>query len=137
MTRVKKVSVITLILFLFFVFDKLTAQISVLPATSVKPGEKAVLSVNVIDTDSKIAKILMVVRKYPEYTYVLNDNGENGDVRAKDGIWSIEIQVPYDATPGKYNLDCELYDGDGNSIITKSETGKETKHPITIIVNVF
>ena len=136
MTRLKTVSVIMLILFISFIFDKVTAQISILPVINIKAGEKGILSVNVIGTESKIARISMVVREYPEYIYVLNDNGENGDVRAKDGIWSVEVNVPIDAY-GNYNLDCVLYDSDGNPVMTKSENGKEIKPMLTIVVNVF
>lgn len=136
MTRLKTVGVITLILFLSFMFDKVTAQISVLPVLNIKAGEKGNLSVNVIGTESKIARISMVVREYPEYTYELNDNGENGDVRAKDGIWSVEVNVPSDAY-GKYNLDCVLYNINDIPMITKYETGKKIKPILTIVVNVF
>ena len=136
MTRLKTVSVIMLILFLSFMFDKVTAQISILPVINIKAGEKGILSVNVIGTESKIAKISMVVREAPDYIFELNDNGEKGDVKAKDGIWSAEVNVPYDAF-GKYTLDCVLYDSDGNPIMTKSENGKETKLTLSTIVNVF
>jgi len=136
MNRLKTVFVIVLILFLSFVFDKVTAQISVLPVLNVKAGEKGILSVNVIDTESKIARISMVVREYPEYIYELNDNGENGDVRAKDGIWSAEVNVPIEAY-GKYNLDCVLYDSDDIPMIKKYEKEKGIILMLTIVVNVF
>jgi len=136
MTRLKTVSVIVLILFLSFVFDKVTAQISILPVLNVKAGEKGILSVNVIDTESKIARISMVVREYPEYIYELNDNGENGDVRAKDGIWSVEVNVPIDAF-GKYTLDCVMYNSDDVPMIKKYEKEKGIKPMLTIVVNVF
>ena len=137
MTRLKTVRVITLILFLSFMFDKVTAQISILHAINIKAGEKGVLSLNTVDTESKIARISIVVREYPEYTLELNDNGENGDVKAKDGIWSVEINVPYDAPNQKFNLDGSVYDSNGNPIMTKSETGEETKLTFTVILYVF
>jgi len=118
------------------VFDKVTAQISVLPVLNIKAGEKGILSVNVIDTESKIARISMVVREHPEYIYELNDNGENGDVRAKDGIWSAEANVPIEAY-GKYNLDCVLYDSDDIPMIKKYEKEKGIIPMLTIVVNVF
>lgn len=136
MTRLKTVFVIMLILFLSFIFDKVTAQISVLPVINIKAGEKGILSVNVVGTESKIARISMVVREYPEYTYELNDNGENGDVRAKDGIWSLEVNIPIDAY-GKYNLDCVMYDSNDIPMIKKYEKEKGIIPILTIVVNVF
>jgi len=120
-------------------FDKVTAQISILPVINIKAGEKGILSVNVIGTESKIAKISMVVREAPDYIFELNDNGEKGDVKAKDGIWPAEVDVPYVAF-GKYTLDCVLYNSDGNPIIMDIKeyvTGKEIKQILTIVVNVF
>ncbi len=136
MIKLKLFYIIILVFFFSSNFDGATAQISVVPVICVKAGENGIISVKVDDTENKIARISVTPRGYPDYVFELNDNGELGDEYAKDEIWSMEINIPYDAPAGIYNLDCEFYDSDGNPVMTKSNDGKETKLTATILLKV-
>ena len=136
MTRLKTVCVIIIVLFLSFVFEKVSAQVSVLPLINCKAGEIGMVAVNVTDTEGKIARIEVVPRGYPDYIFEINDKGLEGDKVAGDDIWSIEINVPFDAPYGKYYLDCTAYDSEGKPIMKKTEAGEETTIILTIVLNV-
>lgn len=136
MMKLKLSCIITLVFFFSFIFNAAKAQISVLPVICVKAGGNGIISFKVDDTEKKIARISVTPREYPEYAFELNDNGESGDEYAKDEIWSMEINVPYDAPAGIYNLDCEFYDSDGNPVMTESNDGKKIKLTATILLKV-
>ena len=117
-----------------FNFETTKAQISIAPVISIKAGEKGIISLKVIDAENKIAKISITPREHTEYAFELNDNGETGDGYADDGVWSMEIEVPYDAPADIYYLDCEFYGSDGSPVMTKSKTGESTKLTYTILL---
>lgn len=96
----------------------------VVPA-KVAPGDEAVVCVTVIDPKGIVSEVIGTVREYPEFSFPLNDDGEEGDETAEDGIWSLGIEVPAEAPPGVYNWDFEAYDANGNLVKATSETGEE------------
>ncbi len=136
MMRIKNLSFLILLPFLLLMYPK-ELKISIIPQKSevrVKAGSEVILSLKVVAPKGKIAKISGRVRGYPEYIYEFNDDGKYYDKKAKDGIWSSGTSVPDDAPPGKYYLDCEPFDIDGNSITTKSKTGEEIKFTATFVI---
>lgn len=82
----------------------------------VEPGEKGKLLVTFRGPSSKIESVQATVRENPEMSFQLNDEGKSGDQEAGDKIWSYEVTVPYDATPGLYHLDFTALDVDGEVI---------------------
>lgn len=75
----------------------------------------------------KIESVEATVRENPEMVFRLNDEGESGDVEESDNIWSYEVTVPFDATPGVYHLDFTALDVDGNVIHPKG-AGEEASN---------
>ncbi|NVM01805.1 MAG: hypothetical protein HWN67_05695, partial [Candidatus Helarchaeota archaeon] len=117
MKKLKIWGFIILIFFLFLICAK-EVHISIITEKSefnAKIGEKGTLSFKVTDPDGNVEIITGVVREYPEFVFEFGDNGESGDEKADDGIWSAETEIPSDAPPGKYNIniDFEVYDADG------------------------
>jgi hypothetical protein len=95
--------------------------------TELAPGDESVISVKVIDTKGVVAAVTATVREYPEVTLDLNDIGEQGDLVAGDGVWSIAFDIPYEAPEGEYNWDFEAFDADGNPVkITTKEGGEKS-----------
>jgi hypothetical protein len=100
-----------------------TSQIAVKQAVSepnpVTAGEDAKFSVLMKGSKDKVTSVIIIVREYPEFTFSLYDNGENGDEMAGDNIWSFKYTIPNDAPPDLYHLDICVKDKNGNEIITK------------------
>lgn len=136
MKRLKTVFLLILILFLSFIYNT-NAQLKVTPTLSIKSGGKGVMAIDINDSEGKVARVTGTAVEYPEYTFELNDKGENGDLKAGDGIWSAELTVPTDAMPAKYLLECSAYDSTGSPVMIKSEGGEEKRLSITFIVNVY
>jgi hypothetical protein len=89
------------------------------------PGNSAILQVKVDDPLGVVSDVTATVREYPEIVLDLNDNGENGDKIAKDGVWSYHIDVPDDTQAGIYNWDFKAYDAKGNLVKITNDEGNE------------
>ena len=98
-------------------------EAKVVPAR-VAPGEEAIICVRVIDPEAIIAEINGTVRGYEEISLDLNDKGKNGDVAQGDGVWTVAVEVPGGAPPGKYNWYFEAYDADGNLVKVTTDAGE-------------
>jgi len=135
MLKLRIVEFTIIIFFLSFVCTQET-RISMVPEKAelnMKPGETEILTLKVTDNNGKIVKILGFSREFPGTVFELSDNGENEDKNAEDGIWSDRKTVPNDTRSGKYHLDFEAFDSDGNNIMIKTETGEEVKLTTTIV----
>jgi len=88
------------------------------------PGEGAIICVRVIDPEAIIAEVNGTVRGYEEISLDLNDKGENGDVAPGDGVWTVAVEVPGGAPPGKYNWYFEAYDADGDLVKVTTDAGE-------------
>jgi hypothetical protein len=91
----------------------------------VSKGEKVLLTVNIEDSEEMISSILAVVRRNKSYRLELNDNGEDGDKEAGDGIWSTETRVPRNAPARTYKMDFYALDTEGNKVLKIEEDGSE------------
>jgi len=91
-------------------------------------GDESLIYVRVIDTQDLVAAVTATVREYPAVRLNLNDNGEDGDKVAGDGVWSFAFEVPYGAN-GEYNWDFEAFDANGKPVKVATEAGGE--EPLT------
>ncbi len=89
------------------------------------PGDEGLVCVLVLDTQAVVAAVTASVREYPTMVVDLNDNGEEGDKVAGDGVWSFAIEVPEAASAGVYNWDFAAYDANGNPVKVTTEEGAE------------
>jgi hypothetical protein len=119
------VAVVGLVLFTGCATTKQPALIDakIVPAR-LAPGEGAIISVRVIDPQAIITEVNGTVRGYEEISLDLNDKGENGDVVPGDGVWTVAVEVPGGAPPGKYSWCFEAYDADGNLVKVTTDTGE-------------
>jgi hypothetical protein len=105
--------------------QRLMMMDAMMDPVKVSPGDVATVRVKVVDTKGVVAFVTATVREAPDIALDLNDNGEEGDEVAGDGIWSMEVDVPWDAPAGKYNWDFEAFDADRVPVYITVE-GKET-----------
>jgi hypothetical protein len=90
----------------------------------VSPGEKTLVQVKLVDPQGIVSIVVATVREFPQISFDLKDNGENGDAVAGDGIWSYAMQVPSIAPPGEYTWDLEAYDAAVNPVTVTRESGE-------------
>jgi hypothetical protein len=89
------------------------------------PGDETIVSVRVIDTQGVVAEVTATVREYRSISLDLNDNGEEGDKVAGDGVWSLAFEVPGEASAGEYNWDFEAFDANGDPVKVTTQEGNE------------
>lgn len=58
----------------------------------------------------------------PEFTWELKDEGKQGDEKAGDGIFTATGTVPDEAEPGEYEMECLVYDKNGDPLQVPSFT---------------
>lgn len=88
-----------------------------------KPGDTAVMSVHVTDRYGIVDRVEATVVGEPDIVFKLEDNGVAPDAKAGDGIWSIDVTVPFTAPPGPFELEVRGYDSSGELILVRSKGG--------------
>ena len=91
----------------------------------VAPGDAATVQVKVDDPDGVVADVTATVREYPQIVLDLKDDGKDVDKVAEDGIWSVNINVPFDTQSGTYNWDFKAYDVNGKVLKITNDDGNE------------
>lgn len=86
-----------------------------------QPGDSAVITLAVKDRHQIVDRIEGVVLEDPRLTFRLRDDGEAPDEKAGDGVWSMRVDVPFQAPPGEFRLEFTAYDKDGNAISVRDE----------------
>jgi len=94
------------------------------------PGDTALVTVQVKDKNDIIASIAGVIEEEPSRKLKLHDDGQEGDVKAGDGIWSLAVQVPLQAPPGAFNLTFTAYRSDGVPVPIRGADG--TIEPLAV-----
>jgi len=94
-----------------------------LTPADLKPGDAAVLTVKVVDKHELVRKVEGVIREDPVIKFKLHDDGVAPDEKAHDNIWSLAVDVPFQAPPGEFILDLTAY-GPMAAPSTCARTGK-------------
>jgi len=88
------------------------------------PGDGALLTAEVVnDAYGVVSTIEGTIQDDPRVSFNLNDNGERGDVTAGDGVWSLDMEVPFQAPPGEFVIVLTAYDDNGQIIPVLSPQG--------------
>lgn len=88
------------------------------------PGSSAVITLAVKDRHSLIERIEGVVLEDPRITFRLRDDGETPDEKAGDRIYSMQVDVPFQAPPGEFQLEFTAYGPDGMPISVRDSEGR-------------
>jgi hypothetical protein len=88
-----------------------------------KPGDSAVITVNLKDRNNVVRRVEGVVVEDPRITFKLNDAGAEPDAKAGDGVWSMAVDVPFQAPPGQYLLEVTALDADGRPVSVRDTNG--------------
>lgn len=88
-----------------------------------QPRDVALISMKIIDRYELVDRVEGIVLEDPRVTFRLNDQGQAGDEKAGDGVWSCQVEVPFQAPPGSFTLEFTVFRSDGQPIIIRNEEG--------------
>lgn len=86
-------------------------------------GDTALVTISVKDKNNIVAEIVGIVEEMPTRKLKLHDDGQEGDVKAGDGIWSLAVKVPLQSPPGDFNLTFTAYRSDGVAVPIRAADG--------------
>ncbi len=89
-----------------------------------EPGASAVITLEVKDRHRSIQRIEGVVLEDPRIAFLLRDDGIAPDEEAGDGIWSMQVDVPFQAPPGEFRLEFTAYGPDGLPVSVRDDQGR-------------
>ena len=88
------------------------------------PGDTAVITLEVKDRHRVIERIEGVVKEDPRITFRMRDDGVAPDEKAGDNIWSLQVDVPFQAPPGEFVLEFTAYTADGVPVPVRDTQGE-------------
>lgn len=88
-----------------------------------RPGDTAVITMHLHDRSSVVHRVEGVVLEDERIVFKLRDDGQTPDEKANDGIWSMQVDVPFQAAPGEFRLEFTAYGKDGNPISVRDRDG--------------
>ncbi len=89
--------------------------------SELKPGDSAVITVDLRDRNKVVRRVEGVVVEDPRITFKLNDAGAAPDEKADDGVWSMAVDVPFQAPPGEYVLEITALDTAGKPVSVRDK----------------
>lgn len=92
--------------------------------SDLKPGDSAIMTVEVRDKFGLIQRVEGIVKEDPTVVFELHDDGITPDDRAGDGIWSLQVDVPFNAPPGDFEVTVNAYNANGEPILITNEEGE-------------
>ncbi|MBI5091170.1 MAG: hypothetical protein HZB26_01860 [Candidatus Hydrogenedentes bacterium] len=98
------------------------SEAEILPP-DLKPQESAIITVKLKDKYGIVKRVEGIVREDTRIKLKLHDDGEDPDVKAGDGIWSLKVDVPFHAAPGEFNLDIAAYNSKGDPVVVRTKQG--------------
>jgi hypothetical protein len=98
--------------------------------TELHPGDTALITIEVKDKNGIVHAVTGVVKEEPSLQLKLRDDGQEGDVAAADGTWSLAVTVPPIAPAGAFNVTFTAYRKDGVPVPIRGEAG--SIHPLAL-----
>lgn len=89
-----------------------------------RPGDTAIVSVKVDDRFDIVKRVEGVVAEDGTIFFELHDDGVDPDKVEDDGIWTIAVEVPFNAPPGEFHFTIFGYDDAGNKILILDDMGE-------------
>lgn len=88
------------------------------------PGDTATMSVELQDPLDQVRKVQGIIKQDPSLTFNFKDDGILPDAIAGDGIWTLQVDVPFNAPPGDFDLTISMLDEQGDPILVENELGE-------------
>ena len=101
-----------------------------------EPGTSAVITLDVKDKQNVVERIEGVVLEDPRITFRLRDDGQPPDEKADDNVWSMQVDVPFQAPPGQFRLEFTAYGPDGMPVSIRDDAGEVITLQQTVSINI-
>ncbi len=92
--------------------------------SDLKPGDTAVITVRVEDKFGVVRHVEGVVKEDRTVKFDFLDNGVSPDAEAGDQIWTIQVDVPFNAPPGTFEFEVTGYDQADEVIVIDDDEGE-------------
>lgn len=86
-----------------------------------EPGDTAIITVEVADRFNIVQRVEGLVKEDRTITFKLRDDGITPDKKAGDNIWTIQVDVPFNAPPGDFEFEVMAYNSEGEVIVVHDE----------------
>lgn len=100
------------------------------------PGDVAVVTVELKDSNNIVDRVEGVLEETPTVTFKLRDDGQSPDEKANDDLWTLKVDVPFDAPAGSFILKFTAYRSDGEIVTVRDKSGAtvplSTTHPFAV-----
>jgi hypothetical protein len=107
------------------------SQATMMP-NDLKPGDDALITVVVEDSFKIVDRIEGRVLEDTTIRFKFRDDGKNADAVADDGVWSMKVQVPFNAPPGGFTFEIQAFDSNDNLIVV-TDVNKEAVPLVTTV----
>jgi len=101
-----------------------------------EPGSTAVITLVLKDKQGVVKRIEGIVLEDPRIAFPLRDDGQPPDEKAGDNVWSMQVDVPFQAPPGKFSLEFTAYGPDGMPVSIRDDDGEVTVLKETVPINI-
>lgn len=81
------------------------------------PDSAGIITVDVHDPNKIVARVEGVVQEDDRISLTFRDDGVPPDAAADDDVWTIQVEVPFEAPPGEFTLVITAYREDGMPIM--------------------
>ena len=82
------------------------------------------ITVKIVDKFHVVSRVEGVVKEDRTLTFHFEDNGVAPDDKAGDGIWTIQVDVPFNAPPGDFQFEVSGYDSSGKLLAVDDKKGE-------------
>ncbi|HEO71330.1 MAG TPA: hypothetical protein ENN80_08705 [Candidatus Hydrogenedentes bacterium] len=89
--------------------------------SDLKPGDTAIIAVKVNDPHNVVERVEGMVLEDQRVTLRLRDDGVEPDSKAGDNIWTLRVDVPFQAPPGEFTLEFTAFRSDGQPVVVLDE----------------
>ncbi len=91
-----------------------------------QPGDAAIIAVEIQDRFNIVHKVEGIVKEDTAIVFRLKDDGVAPDAKADDNIWTLQVDVPFNAPAGDFGLTLTAYDDKGQPILIDDANGDAT-----------
>ena len=98
---------------------------------ALQPGDTAIITVEMQDKFEIVRRVEGVVTEDPTIVFDLKDDGIPPDAAADDNIWTLQVDVPFNAPPGSFELNLRALNSDGEPVIIRDEAGEAAPLGVT------
>lgn len=88
------------------------------------PGDSAIISVEIQDRFNIVERVEGVVAEDSSITFKLRDDGVSPDAKAQDDIWTLQVDVPFNAPPGDFEFSLTAYNSEGQAVLIRNAEGE-------------